>query len=228
MTRAAGAAPPLVAPLGDEAVLVRLGTVVDPILVRRARWLAARLRAAHLPGVREVVSSYAAVALYLADPAAQSRALAAARELAHSVPDDPAPDEAEPAREVVIPVRYDGPDLDEVARRCALAPDEVVRRHAARVYEAYAIGFVPGFAYLGVLDEALRLPRHEQPRTRVPAGSVAIAGAQTAVYPFATPGGWHLIGRTDVRLFDPAREPAALLAPGDRVRFRPVEGNADG
>ncbi|HEX9167224.1 MAG TPA: 5-oxoprolinase subunit PxpB, partial [Gemmatimonadales bacterium] len=125
----------------------------------------------------------------------------------------------EPGREWVIPVRYDGPDLEWVAARTGLNPDEVVRRHSARLYTVYLLGFVPGFAYLGELDPTLVLPRRSTPRQRVPAGSVAIAGAQTAVYPLATPGGWHLIGQTTLRLFDPEREPPALLAAGDTVRF---------
>src|SRR5690606_28286331 len=96
------------------------------------------------------------------------------------------------------------------------------RRHSERSYDAFAVGFVPGFAYLGVLDDAPVLPRRAQPRTRVPAGSVAIAGSQTAVYPFATPGGWHLLGLTTAVLFDASRERPALIAVGDRVRFEPV------
>lgn len=220
---------PLVAPLGDDAVLVRLGTAVDPALARRVRHFAAHLRRAALPGVREVVSSYAALALHLDHAGAQPAVLAAVRELAAALTDsDAAPDVGEPddavLREHAIPVRYDGPDLAEVARRCALTTDEVVRRHAATAYEAFAIGFVPGFAYLGTLDESLRLPRRDQPRPRVTPGSVAIAGAQTAVYPLPSPGGWHLIGRTEVPFFDPDGEPPALVAVGDRVRFVPVEG----
>lgn len=135
---------------------------------------------------------------------------------------------AEPAetralgRLVEIPVRYGddaGPDLTDVATHCGLSPDEVVRRHTAAEYVVYFIGFQPGFAYLGGLDEALHTPRRAEPRTAVPAGSVGIGGAQTGIYPLATPGGWQLIGHTALPLFDPAAEPPTLLAPGDRVRF---------
>lgn len=125
-------------------------------------------------------------------------------------------------RQVDIPVRYgggDGPDLAHVATHCGLTPDEVVRRHGAATYAVYFIGFQPGFAYLGGLDEALHTPRRAEPRVAVPAGSVGIGGAQTGVYPFATPGGWQLIGRTTLQLFDATAEPPSLLAPGDRVRF---------
>lgn len=122
-------------------------------------------------------------------------------------------------RVVEIPVRYDGPDLADVAAHGRLSADEVVRRHTAAEYVVYFIGFQPGFAYLGGLDEALHTPRRAEPRTAVPAGSVGIGGAQTGIYPLATPGGWQLIGRTALALFDPHAEPPTLLAPGDRVRF---------
>ena len=125
-----------------------------------------------------------------------------------------------------IPVRYggaDGPDLLEVAERVGLASERVAELHASVVYRVAILGFMPGFAYLGELPQALRLPRRDTPRTRVPAGSVAIAGLQTAVYPAATPGGWHLLGRTDVRLWDIDRDPPAMLRPGDQVRFEPID-----
>lgn len=127
-------------------------------------------------------------------------------------------------RRVDIPVHYGGstgPDLEDVARHCGLTPDEVVRRHAAAEYIVFFIGFQPGFAYLGGLDAALHTPRRAEPRVAVPAGSVGIGGAQTGIYPLATPGGWQLIGRTALALFDPQAEPPTLLAPGDRVRFVP-------
>ena len=122
-------------------------------------------------------------------------------------------------RLVEIPVRYDGPDLADVASHCGLSTDEVVRRHTAADYVVYFIGFQPGFAYLGGLDESLHTPRRAEPRVAVPAGSVGIGGAQTGIYPLVTPGGWQLIGRTALPLFDPQAEPPTLLAPGDRVRF---------
>lgn len=125
-------------------------------------------------------------------------------------------------RLVEIPVCYDGPDLGDVAAHCDLSAKEVVRRHAAAEYVVYFIGFQPGFAYLGGLDEALHTPRRAEPRTVVPAGSVGIGGAQTGIYPLATPGGWQLIGRTDLPLFDPLADPPTLLAPGDRIRFVPT------
>lgn len=214
---------PQVLPLGDSALLVVLGEGVGLSLSARVARLAAELRALPAPGLEGVVPAYAAVALHF-DPcvvdagelAEQVGALATA-ELAR-----PEPDPTVGGRLHVLPVRYDGPDLRTVAEQKQLSPAEIVRRHAARTYRVLFLGFVPGFGYLGPLDPALALPRRTEPRRRVPRGSVAVAGEQTAVYPIETPGGWHLIGRTDIVLFDPEREPPNLLAPGDRVRFEPV------
>jgi KipI family sensor histidine kinase inhibitor len=122
-------------------------------------------------------------------------------------------------REVEIPTHYDGPDLRETAERSRLSIDELVALHSGQTYRAFFLGFLPGFAYCGVLDPRIVAPRLVRPRERVPAGSVAIADGQTSVYPFDSPGGWRLIGRTDARVFDSTREPPALIRPGDRVRF---------
>jgi KipI family sensor histidine kinase inhibitor len=131
---------------------------------------------------------------------------------------------AAPSRSFEIPVRYggaDGPDLEAVARMTGLTVAEVVDEHARGCYEVSFLGFSPGFPYLTGLPARLATPRHAVPRTRVPPGSVAIAGSQAGIYPLATAGGWNLIGRTSVALFDPSRTPPALLAPGDRVQFVP-------
>lgn len=123
---------------------------------------------------------------------------------------------------VEIPVCYGGeygPDLDALAEHARLSRDEVIGRHVAAGYTVAMLGFAPGFPYLLGLDPALHVPRRADPRTRVPAGSVAIGGAQTGIYPRELPGGWNLIGRTPLVLFDPDRDPPCLLAPGDRVRF---------
>jgi len=122
-----------------------------------------------------------------------------------------------------VPTLYAGPDLAEVAERCGLSQAEVIARHSGRDYQVGAVGFMPGFAFLGELDERLALPRRSTPRTAVPAGSLAIAERQTAVYPQASPGGWNLIGRCLWTVFDAKAEPPCLLAPGDRVRFVPVD-----
>ncbi len=125
-----------------------------------------------------------------------------------------------------VAVRYGGsfgPDLTEVAKRCGMSEAEVVRLHCEREFEVYFLGFQPGFAYLGDLDRKLEVPRRSEPRSAVPARSVAIAGMHTAIYPLRAPGGWHVIGSTEVRPFDLERSEPVLFKPGDRVRFRPVD-----
>ena len=210
-------------PLGEAAVTIALGDVVKLALNRRVHRLAAAVREAAIAGVVDVVPAYATLAVFY-EPLRTSYA-DVARTLAPLVAAAAAGgDDAlgVPHPTHVVPVVYDGPDLVDAAARLGLAAHEVVERHAAREYTVYLLGFVPGFAYLGDLDPALVLPRRDVPRPRVPAGSVAIAGRQTAVYPLVTPGGWHLIGRTDAPLLDLARTPPTPLAPGDQVRFVPA------
>jgi KipI family sensor histidine kinase inhibitor len=202
---------------------VVLGDRVDRELHLRVVALARAVEQAGLPGVREMIPAYATLTVFF-DAGADAdgikerlEALVGSGEWGVGNGDSP------PGRLVTIPTSYDGPDLEEVAERTGLTREEVIRRHAGREYEVFLLGFAPGWAYLGELDPALELPRRASPRTRVPAGSVAIAGKQTGVYPIVTPGGWHLIGRTDLTMFDPKGTPPALLAPGDRVRFEPVK-----
>lgn len=129
-------------------------------------------------------------------------------------------------RAVEIPVHYgaaDGPDIDTVAEYCGLSVAQLIEQHCQGVYRVYCLGFQPGFAYLGGLNERLYIPRRETPRLAIPAGSVAIAGSQTAIYPSASPGGWHIIGHTEVPLFTPSKSPVTLLQIGDTVRFIPME-----
>jgi KipI family sensor histidine kinase inhibitor len=211
---------PRVEPLGDSALLVVLGEGTDPSLMARVVGLAERIGRARLPGVHDVVPAYGSVAVFFDALRQAGEPLAEQLALAAQTPEVPA--DAPQRVAYVLPVRYDGPDLADVAERTGLSPSEVIRRHSEPAYDVHFLGFAPGFAYLGPLDAALVLPRRAAPRRRVPAGSVAIAGAQTGVYPLETPGGWHLIGRTETVLFDSGRDPPNLLAPGDRVRFSPV------
>ncbi|HEX8134376.1 MAG TPA: 5-oxoprolinase subunit PxpB [Actinomycetes bacterium] len=195
-------------PAGDRALLVE---VEDLATVHR---LLAALRAADLPGVAELVPGYRTV-LIQADP----RRLDLDR-LAAELPGWRLPSaEAVAGGTVEVPVRYDGEDLEEVARLTGLEVTEVVRRHTAPEYTVAFLGFSPGFPYLVGLDPALAVPRRDTPRTAIPAGSVGLAGDQTGIYPSASPGGWQLIGRTEAVLFDPDRDPPALLQPGGRLRF---------
>lgn len=212
---------PTIAPLGESALLVTLGDRVDRETATRVHAATVALRTASIPGVEEIVPAYASLAVYY-DRVLTSRTTL--EDIVASILVDAMRTASTlgAGRLVEIPTRYDGEDLDAVARATGLDAADVVARHAARTYAVYALGFAPGFAYLGDLDPALVLPRRATPRTRVPAGSVAIAGAQTAVYPAATPGGWHLIGTTSLVMFDAQRKPAALLDAGDEVRFVPV------
>ncbi len=218
-------------PLGDRALLVEFGEQPDPAVSDRVSALTAWLDRHPLAGVTDLVPAMCSLALHY-DPEAwqgddpartpYDRLVSALQAVVPQVP-------AVPQRVgavIEIPVVYGGEfgeDLAELARACGLAPEEVVAIHSATVYTVYMLGFAPGFAYLGPLDARLSLPRRDTPRTRVPAGSVAVANAFTAVYPAELPGGWHLIGRTPLTLFDLGRDPPARLAAGNRVRFVPVD-----
>ena len=196
-------------PAGERGLLVELD---DLETVHR---LHAALRDLDPPGVVELVPGYRTL-LVVAGPGSAG----ALDELAAGLPGLELPPAGEVAGEPVeIPVSYDGEDLPEVASLTGLDAEEVVRRHTAPEYTVAFLGFSPGFPYLVGLDPALEVPRRDTPRTSIPAGSVGLAGGQTGIYPTASPGGWQLIGRTDVALFDPERDPPALLAPGSRLRF---------
>lgn len=207
---------PRVSTLGDSAVTVTFGEGISEELNDLVVAEAAKISSARLPGVLDVVPAYASLTVHY-DPCRLSYIDLVTR-LRAMTPNSAERAAAAPASHV-IPVRYDGEDLNEVAERLNLGATDVIAIHTSREYRVFVIGFVPGFAYLGPLDERLVLPRRDAPRKRVPAGSVALAEAQTGVYPSETPGGWHLIGTTDVRMFDPGRTKPALLSAGDRVRF---------
>jgi KipI family sensor histidine kinase inhibitor len=211
---------PTIVPLGDDALLVTFAHAISWDVGVTVRAVARRIREMRLESVTDVVPAYTTLAVYFDGTRISFEEIAA--KVAPVVSASAAIREEEPAL-IEIPVRYDGPDLAEVAERTGLTMEEVIERHSRRVYRAYTSGFQPGFAYLGDLDEALVLPRRSTPRLRVQPGSVAIAGAQTAVYPLQTPGGWHLIGTTQVVMFDASRNPPALIRPGDMVRFTRID-----
>lgn len=208
-----------VEPLGCEALLLVLADEPTPELPGRIQQLAQRLSEALGPRLRDWVAGWNTLLLqydlYLVDPQQlmeQVQPLLSAWER-----------ETDPIRPSQrwheLPIRYDGEDLAFVAQSCGLTVAEVVQIHSGTGYQVGAMGFAPGFAYLGVLDARLSLPRRATPRTHVPAGSVAIAERQTAIYPQASPGGWHVIGHCPQILFDPQQEPPCPLALGDWVRF---------
>jgi KipI family sensor histidine kinase inhibitor len=203
-------------PLTDSSILLPLGDRIDPALNRRAHALTARLAEHPLEGVLETVPAYASLTVHY-DPLLRTHAEVAAWLASHlATQTETAPP---PARTIEIPVIYDGPDLAFVAEHCHLSIPEIIHLHSAAEYTVAMMGFLPGFPYLGGLPQELHVPRRASPRTHVPAGSVAIAGAQAGIYPQESPGGWQLLGRTDIPLYDPQREPPFLLAPGDKVRF---------
>lgn len=220
---------PRIEALADDAWRVVLGepTAPDDALVQRVHALASRLRADAPGWLRDLVPTWASLAVFFdPDAVAPDAVHAWLRERCAAGADDASPT---PARLVEVPVCYGGAhgaDLDAAAAELGLTSGALIARHAGAVYTVGMLGFAPGFPYLAGLDPALALPRLATPRTRVPAGSVAIGGAQTGIYPRESPGGWRLLGRTPLRLFDPARAEPSLLAPGDRVRFVPIDAAA--
>lgn len=202
---------------GDTAVFVELDQRIDGGILARARAIADAWERSE--GAGEAVPAYASVLLrfdpLVLDPAA---AAARARLIAETKRDLAVP---LPGRLIEVPTSYDGPDLAEIAARSGVTPDDLVALHAGREYTAFFLGFMPGFAYCGPLDPRIVAPRLASPRMRVAAGSIAIAEGQTAIYPLDSPGGWRILGRTALPVFDPAADPPALIAAGDRVRFVP-------
>ena len=210
---------PQIVPLGDSALLVKLGDEIDITINQRVHALAALINLSPLDGVVETVPAYASLLIHY-DPGllAYARICSWVRGKL---------DQLESAtlrapRQFEVPVRYGGElgaDLQFVADFHRLQAEDVIRIHSERIYTIYMMGFTPGFPYMGKLDDAIVTPRLETPRTHVPAGTVAIAGSQTGIYPIDSPGGWQLIGHTSLQLFDLNSESPFLFAPGDEVKF---------
>lgn len=207
---------------GDRALVVEFGERVDRGLSERVLGLDAAIRARPPAGIVETVPTFRSLTVYY-DPLLTSRAelqlsIGALLEIADS--------RRSGARLWQVPVCYEGefaPDLAEVARLTGLTPGEIVALHSGTRFHVYMLGFLPGFPYMGDLPAQLSLPRRADPRLRVPAGSISIATSLTAIYPYESPGGWHLIGATPIRMFDPERPKPALFAPGDAVNFQPID-----
>ncbi|HEU5247386.1 MAG TPA: 5-oxoprolinase subunit PxpB [Candidatus Udaeobacter sp.] len=224
-------------PLGDSALIVRVRDRFDdaPEKTLDAVLCALqKLQSVMIPGVIELAPAYTSVAVFF-DPIAVAKAaepshevfdwLAARVRAAVAVAADLGGIARSRSQTVEIPVCYDPEfafDIDDVARRANISPSAVIRLHSAAEYRVACIGFVPGFPFLAGLPKKLATPRRDVPRKQIPPGSVGIGGAQTGVYPLRSPGGWNLIGRTPLRLFDPEKNPPALLRAGDRVRFRSI------
>jgi antagonist of KipI len=211
-------------PLGDCAVVIDVGNAIEEATASRVRALTADFAGNRPAGVVDVVPAFAQVTVFY-DPSQIGDFSAFCHELEHRVAHAEDSAVAATGRHVEIPTHYggvSGSDLDAVSRHTGLTPAEVIALHSGAEYLVHAIGFAPGFPYLGGLPERLATPRRATPRARVAAGSVGIGGAQTGIYPVATPGGWNVIGRTPLRLFDPFRENPAWLHVGDRVKFQPI------
>jgi KipI family sensor histidine kinase inhibitor len=203
---------------GDRALLVTVGRIIDPELLGQVLALERALADRKPSGLLSTVPAYASLLChYDPDVTDAARLEAIIRQFDGQV------DASVPVGPVVdVPTRYDGPDLADVALKTDLTPARVIEAHAAREYLVYCIGFAPGFTYCGTLPEQLEVPRLASPRLRASAGSIGIAGRQTGIYAVESPGGWNLIGRTDLRLFDPGADPPARFKPGDRLRFVPT------
>jgi len=208
---------------GDQAVLVELGDEISPETNARVHGLAQTIEEAVVEGVVDLIPAYDSL-LVQYDATVVSTADLQAR----IVELDSGRVETEGGGRVVeLPVLYGGehgPDIDRVTEHAGMSVDDVIGLHSGTDYLVYMLGFTPGFPYLGGLDERLATPRVATPRLEIPGGSVGIAESQTGVYPLTSPGGWNIIGRTPLSLFDPTREPPSLLAPGDVVRFVPLDG----
>jgi len=207
---------------GDRGLLVEYGDAIDPAINRKVRAMAIALGQQTPQGVVEIIPTYRSLLIlydpFLTDPPQLEEALLRLEERLSEI-EIPLP------KTVEIPVCYGGefgPDLEFVAQSHGLSPEEVIRLHSEPVYQVYMIGFTPGFPFLGGLPKILHTPRRETPRTRVPAGSVGIANDQTGIYPIESPGGWQLIGRTPLKIFDPKRSNPFLLKAGDLLKFKPI------
>ncbi len=213
-------------PLGDAAVYAEFGDQLDLETNQSLQALAAALRARSLPWIRDVVPALCGIAVHFDPyhPELPARVLEHFQAMLQEVFKSASKFE-DSGRTVDVPVCYDAVfalDLEEVSLVTRVAKQDVQKLHATSKHRVLMVGFSPGQPYVGGLDPKLSVPRRATPRTQMPAGSIAIANAQTCVYPYETPGGWSIIGRTPLKVFDPEREPASLFAPGDRVRFFPI------
>ena len=213
-----------IAPLGDSAVVVTIGSGCDEALLGRVRTIASELERDLPRGATHIVPAFATITVFY-DAGRVGEFGDFCAEIVKRASKADATFSPDGVRTVEVPVCYGGefgPDIGDVAASHGMSPAEVIALHSGGTYAVQAIGFAPGFGYLGGLDARIHTPRRATPRTLVHAGSVGIGGVLTAVYPFASPGGWNIIGRTPLRMFDPSRAEPAILRAGDRVRFRAI------
>lgn len=215
-------------PLGETALTLDFGNVIDAVINQQVIMLFKKLQALALPFLLDIVPAYASLTIYydvvqvrqlISDDQTAAQAMQALLENALASLDI---ESHQPTRLIRVPVCYSetyAPDLKSLACTKGITTEEVVALHTAMTYRVYMIGFMPGFAYMGEVAEKIAMPRRDQPRLRVEAGSVGIAGRQTGIYPLATPGGWQIIGRTPLKLFNPHLRETTLFRPGDEVQF---------
>jgi len=209
-------------PLGDSALTIEFGNDIDPEINERVIAFSAMVRAQAWNGLLDVVPTYRSATIHFDPLRMETDTLSALlTDLTRTIPDEPVPS----GTIHTIPVCYGGehgPDLEDIAAFARLSPTDAIRLHASISYRVYMLGFSPGFPYLGSVPAQLAMPRLATPRTKVPAGSVGIAGHQTGIYPTATPGGWRIIGRTPLKLYRLTSTHPFLLNPGDSVQFKPI------
>ena len=208
---------------GDSCIVVEFGNSISLDVNARVQALRHVLEAKNISGIQELVPTYRSLAVYFDPVKAEPSRFRSLLERLASTTDVGL--SSEKGKVIVIPVCYGGefgPDLQNVVKHTGLAEEEVIKRHSAPDYYCYMLGFTPGFSYLGGMDETIATPRLSEPRERIPAGSVGIAGKQTGIYPMESPGGWQLIGRTPVKLYDPTSETPIILQAGDYIRFKSI------
>ena len=216
-------------PVGDRAVTIQWGEEISERINQIVLALFDRFREHPLPGVTDLVPAYNSLML-VHDPLYPQEEIVSAIDLAVKALEvlpaaGEVPHRLKPSRLVEIPICYDltlGPDLPLVAATGKIPIEEVIQKHSERTYRVYMIGFMPGFPYMGTVDPLIATPRKKEPATHIPSGSVGIAGLQTGIYPIDSPGGWNIVGRTPLRLFDPVLENPVYLQPGDEVKFIPI------
>ncbi len=210
---------PKIVPAGAAAALVQLGDEIDITINQRVHALAALVNVSPPRGVIETVPAYGTLLVHY-DPLLLS--FAQIKNYLHEKLTQVQDNISRKRKQIKVPVKYGGKygvDLESVARYCQLQVEDVIHIHSEKTYTVFMMGFTPGFPYMGKLDDAILMPRLETPRTHVPAGTVAIAGSQTGIYPIDSPGGWQLIGWTPLQLFNPESETPFLFSPGDEVKF---------
>lgn len=209
-------------PCGDTAVLIRFEQKIDPAILRQVTMMANAIKKAEIKGILDMIPAYASILVCFDPSKTDMRSIIA--KIEKLKPEKQS--QKEEQRLIRIPVLYGRPfeeDLEHVAKHAGIFTEEVVQIHTANTYPVYMIGFLPGFPYLGNLDERIHTPRRTEPRTDIPAGAVGIGGSQTGVYPISSPGGWHIIGQTPVKLYDPDQKQPVLLQSGDLIQFYAID-----